>query len=31
MFVNADFSDLLKLFGAGRARYPVIGGYAVIQ
>ena len=31
MFVNSDFSDLLRLFNAGRVRYLVIGGYAVIQ
>ena len=31
MFVNSDFSDLLRLFDAGRVRYLVIGGYAVIQ
>ena len=28
MFVNSDFSDLLKLFNAGRVRYLVIGGWA---
>ena len=31
MFVNSDFSDLLRLFNAGRVRYLVIGGFAVIQ
>lgn len=31
MFVNSDFSDLLKLFNANNVRYLVIGGYAVIQ
>jgi hypothetical protein len=31
MFVNSDFSDLLKLFNANEVRYLVIGGYAVIQ
>jgi hypothetical protein len=31
MFVNSDFSDLLKLFNARHVRYLVIGGYAVIQ
>ena len=31
MFVNSDFSDLLRLFNAGQVRYLVIGGYAVIQ
>jgi hypothetical protein len=31
MFVNSDFSDLLKLFNANGVRYLVIGGYAVIQ
>ena len=31
MFVNSEFSDLLRLFNAGRVRYLVIGGYAVIQ
>ena len=31
MFVNSDFSDLLKLFNANKVRYLVIGGYAVIQ
>ena len=31
MFVNSDFSDLLRLFDAERVRYLVIGGYAVIQ
>ena len=31
MFANSDFSDLLRLFNAGRVRYLVIGGFAVIQ
>ena len=31
MFVNSDFSDLLKLLGDNNVRYLVIGGYAVIQ
>ena len=31
MFVNSDFSDLLKLFNDNRVKYLVIGGYAVIQ
>ena len=31
MFVNSDFSDLLRLFNARGVRYMVIGGYAVIQ
>jgi len=31
MFVNSDFTDLLKLFNANHVRYLVIGGYAVIQ
>jgi hypothetical protein len=31
MFVNSDFSDLLKLFSEYGVRYLVIGGYAVIQ
>jgi len=31
MFVNSDFSDLLRLFNANGVRYLVIGGYAVIQ
>ena len=31
MFVNSDFSDLLKLFNANNVKYLVIGGYAVIQ
>ena len=31
MFVNSDFSDLLRLFNAGRVRYLVVGGYAVVQ
>lgn len=31
MFVNSDFTDLLKLFNDNRVRYLVIGGYAVVQ
>jgi len=31
MFVNSDFSDLLKLFNANNVEYMVIGGYALIQ
>ena len=31
MFVNSDFSELLRLFNAGKVRYPIVGGYAVVQ
>ncbi len=31
MFVNSDFSDLLRLFKDNNVRYLVVGGYAVIQ
>ena len=31
MFVNSDFSDLLKLFNDYSVRYLVIGGYGVVQ
>ena len=31
MFVNSDFSDLLRLFNDNGVRYMVIGGYAVVQ
>ena len=31
MFVNSDFTDLLKLFNDKHVRYLIIGGYAVIQ
>ena len=31
MFVNSDFSDLLRLFNANGAKYSVIGGYALVQ
>lgn len=31
MFVNSDFSDLLRLFNNNRVRYLVIGGYALVQ
>lgn len=30
MFVNSDFTDLLRLFNENRVRYLVIGGYAII-
>lgn len=30
MFVNSDFSELLKLFNDNHVRYLVIGGYAII-
>jgi hypothetical protein len=30
MFVNSDFTDLLKLFNDNNVRYLIIGGYAVI-
>ena len=30
MFVNSDFTDLLKLFNDNHVRYLVIGGYAII-
>jgi len=30
MFVNSDFTDLLKLFNDSHVRYLVIGGYAII-
>ncbi len=28
MFVNSDFSDLLRLFNANQVKHLVIGGYA---
>jgi len=31
MFVNSDFSDLLKIFNDNKVRYMVVGGYALIQ
>jgi hypothetical protein len=31
MFVNSDFSDLLRLFNDNGVRFMVIGGYAVVQ
>ncbi|MCB0026387.1 MAG: nucleotidyltransferase [Anaerolineales bacterium] len=31
MFVNSDFSDLLRIFNDNNVKYLVIGGYAVIQ
>ncbi len=31
MFVNSDYTDLLRLFNASGVRYLVIGGYAVVQ
>jgi hypothetical protein len=31
MFVNSDFSDLLRLFNANQVRYLVIGGYPLIH
>ncbi|MFZ1401537.1 MAG: hypothetical protein WAW03_00455 [Anaerolineae bacterium] len=31
MFVNSDFSDLLRLFNTNQVKYLVIGGYALIQ
>jgi len=31
MYVNSDFSDLLRLFAASGVRYMVVGGYAVVQ
>ncbi len=31
MFVNSDFSDLLRLFNNNKVKYLVIGGYAFIQ
>ena len=30
MFVNSDFSDLLRIFNANRVRYLVVDGCAVI-
>ena len=31
MFVNSDFSDLLRIFNDNNVKYLVIGGYAFIQ
>ena len=31
MFVNSDFSDLLRLLNDNSVKYLVIGGYAVTQ
>ncbi|MBM3123888.1 MAG: hypothetical protein FJZ87_02305 [Chloroflexi bacterium] len=31
MFVNPDFSDLLRIFNDHNVKYLVIGGYAVVQ
>ncbi|RME56700.1 hypothetical protein D6779_10135 [Candidatus Parcubacteria bacterium] len=31
MFVNSDFTELLKLFNANNVRYLIVGGYALIQ
>ena len=31
MFVNSDFSDLLRIFDDHNVKYLVIGGYAVVQ
>ena len=31
MFINSDFSDLLRLFNSNDVRYLIIGGYAFIQ
>ena len=31
MFINSDYSDLLRIFNANNVRYLVIGGYAVVQ
>jgi hypothetical protein len=31
MFINSDFTDLLRLFNARNVRYLVIDGYAVVQ
>lgn len=31
MFINSDFSELLRIFNDSGVRYLVIGGYAVIQ
>ena len=31
MFVNLDFSDLLRIFNEHNVKYMVVGGYAVVQ
>lgn len=31
MFINSDFSELLKIFNDNGVKYLVIGGYALIQ
>jgi predicted nucleotidyltransferase len=31
MFVNSDFSDLLRIFNDNNVKYLVIGGYAFVQ
>ena len=31
MFINSDFSELLRLFNDNHVKYLVIGGYAVVQ
>jgi hypothetical protein len=31
MFVNSDFSDLLRLFNNNHVKYLVVDGYAIIQ
>ena len=31
MFINSDFSDLLRIFNDHNVKYLVIGGYAVVQ
>lgn len=31
MFVNSDFSDLLRIFNDHNVKYLVVGGYAVVQ
>ena len=29
--MNSDFRDLLRIFNAGKVRYLVVGGYAVMK
>jgi len=31
MFINSDFSDMLRYFRSNSVRYLVVGGYAVVQ
>lgn len=31
MFVNSDFSDLLRIFNEHGVKYLIVGGYAVVQ